>query len=347
MDKNKKRVVHIVSLGVLLTIYVIMLSISTITINKENVSFFGVDRQVFIPILFKPKLPIKGVEVYSPRFDIWGQYYNGDILKYTTHMVDIIPEPLTLPDWTKADGVFQNDDLRYGGFHGSPYWMNGGQPTCKLPLPEFWELWVSFVIEGIERYDLNYISVWTEPDSPNTGSAYYYGCLGWNHENGVEYAEFYNYVYSQVKPRFPDVQILAGEISTPDWDFFQGFLDTVDIYDGVAFHGYMSCSDFNYGGFDRRIEQLTVRTGGKPLWLSEVSVITSTNEDSFCYENSPEVEQMQVDLYKIVERDARLSGFNWFTLEDSGWRYSGMMRRSRCKPVCCYYNEMIECDAFP
>jgi len=353
MQKGRRYLLLIIIFSFLILLF----SITTIIINKDGVRFVLPSvselHTIYIPVLLKSdqqspyeKKPIRGVEVYSRPFSEYAENYNGLILKYTIHFTDIIPEPLTQPNWTKPDGIFQNDDRRYGGFQGSPSWMNGNQPTCKLPLPEFWNLWAAIAKEAVSRYDLDYMSVWVEPDVYYIGAEYYFGCIGSDYASGVEYAEFYNFVYSAIKSEYPDLQILAGELADPSQAFFLGFLDTVHEFDGISFHGYTYCSEYSYFDISNKIESIKSLTQDKPVWLSETSVITSLNENSICYENSPAVEQLQVEHYKIVEQDNRLDGFLWFTLNDSGWRYSSMMRRDRLKPVGCYYNQMNECADF-
>lgn len=287
---------------------------------------------VYLPILISnPYHPIFGTAVINKSWDDWGQYYKGDILKVPIDVFRVKPSPAVAANFSIQDEWLKNRDIRYLIIKTAPEWMNGGQPVCKLPVPEYWDEWVAVALEAIARYDVDYVSIWNEPDTTFAGLSEHFGCLGEDYESGVMYAEFFNFIYEAIKREYHQVNILAGELMNVNTPFARGMLETVIAAEGLAFHHYAWCNLPSSLSADIELADSLTEL---PLWLSETSLI--------CAYNDAIVEFQQLNYYMEVRNRPELDGAIWFTLNDTGWLYSGMLQGERLKLVGCAYTNMCE-----
>lgn len=287
---------------------------------------------VYLPVMISNQhQPIFGVTVINKSWDDWGQYYKGDILKAPIDVFRVKPSPAVAANFSAQDVWFKNSDARYLIIKTAPGWMNGGQPVCKLPLPAYWSSWVAVANEAIARFDADYVSIWNEPDTSFAGLPEHFGCIGEDYANGAEYAEFFNFTYAAIKKEHPEVTILAGELMNVNTPFARGMLETVIATEGLAFHHYAWCNLPSSLSADIELADSLTEL---PLWLSETSLI--------CAYNDAIVEFQQLNYYTEVRNRPELEGAIWFTLNDTGWLYSGMLQGERLKLVGCAYTNMCE-----
>lgn len=278
----------------------------------------------YLPITVNKITPLVGVNVIHQTFADFGEFYRGDVLKTNVNIAKVLTYPNNI-NLEFQTNLLQNDDMRFIVFLNSPSWMNGGQAVCKLPLEEYYDLWLEVVFKSIRELKPQYISLWNEPDTSYEGLAEHFGCLGEDYESGVEYAKFYNYMYKRIKTEFPQVKILAGELMYGKTDFLIGFLEQVVEFDGLAYHHYLYCNIENKYEPKLELQELT----DKPLYLTETSLLCS-------YTNIL-IEIQQSNYFDEIIKDYELEMVLWFTLNDSGWRYSSMFLKNTPKLVWYSY----------
>jgi hypothetical protein len=231
---------------------------------------------------------------------------------------------------------------------------------------------------SVPPYNVKYWEIGNEPDVgpawvPPTSI---FGC--WGEENdpyygGGYYAEMLKKVYPAIKAIDPQAKVLNGGLlmycdptHPPPTNnclatkFFEGILRNQggQYFDIVSFHGYPYYSygqivdeshprwsfrgGFVLGKANYLREVMASYNVNKPLFLTEVS-LTCPNNSTGCQPPSADFYEAQADYVIWLYVRSFVAGIDkviWFTIEDPGWGYSGLIDKSGQKPVYNAYQFM-------
>lgn len=322
---NKKgRVALLIGLGIL----IFMLSITNIIESNDRALLSAAEHRIHLPLLLKNyQKPFEfGIEIEDPPLQNIDQYFLGQMQAVSLQWALIEPLP-DYYDWSSVDEILFAGAALYFKVKGSPLWANGTESRCVLPSVEYWSGYVRLIRAAIERYGAEHVivgfDVWNEPDTDYAltgGIDLYLGCLGLDYAAGATYAEFYNYVYSEIKPDYPALRIAAGALLNAEHEFFDGMIDNLGAADLISFHVYEweSASAYRYHVL---IDHIRARTDLR-LGLSETAVI--------CINTSLICEQAQVEFFNFLIEQVEqgvIEFFIWYTLgcRVHQWRNSDMI----------------------
>lgn len=283
------------------------------------------DHSFFLPMIYKQeKYPLWGVELEGTFLKQFNLYPGGEFIKFSTHW-----NPHNL-----QAGINEISD-KVNGFGGEVL-LNVKGYYCEPPEYSQWQSYVYFSATVIALVHPFAFEVWNEPDT-DVGAmgadGSFFGCWGSSYASGQHYAEFYNFVYSQLKPRFPNTVFLAGALSNKA-DFFDGMMAGLVDTDGISFHCHVPSK---LVGCDWIITYYSQRTSHS-LYLTESSVICNdfcNPDDLYCWV-IPCInhDQRQVTQFDILKTDGRIELATWY---QESWMNARML-----EPVFLDYVDWIE-----
>ena len=272
---------------------------SQTTIRVEAVT----EHKFFVPIVYM-HIPAKvGVVSESPLSKVIRWHNPSTSIKVTVRGSDVVKRDGY--DWSKPDNLMSGYRVDWITVNNSPEWMAQDGLICKLPLARHWWRYAEFVQLVIDRYHPKYIELWNEPDIAYADMpfehVYFYGCIG----DGQEYAQFADYIYSNVS----GAEIIIGSVASPYTAFIIDMINADPDYDGLSFHCYNRFYEKLVGNCVAEYDHTTQYTN-KPVYLSETAVLYKTGSES-------DYEQAQIEHYnQLLELP---TVWYWYTLCGNGW----------------------------
>ena len=167
------------------------------------------------------------------------------------------------------------------------------------PLPEFYGACAEFIRAGIERYKPKAIAFCNEPDVDkdlvSDAIQYWFGAWVINGDYygaGRRYGEAFNYIYSKLKPLYPNTLFIAGELigERTSLEFLSGMLSVNLKADYISYHKYIhNKTQFNaLFDFANEIKKLT----SIPLIITETNIVSDIGGDIH--------EQLKADYVKHI-----------------------------------------------
>lgn len=133
--------------------------------------------------------------------------------------------------------------------------------------------YINSVLDSNENIDK--VEVWNEFNRPfrNTSTC----------QSGTCYAELVKAVYVGVKPRHPDVAIVAGNTASTPLPWFEDFINAGGLRssDAISTHGYANDTDSirrDISGLDRLIKKNN-NGRSKPIIVSEIGISNTTSKN--------------------------------------------------------------------
>jgi uncharacterized protein YgiM (DUF1202 family) len=164
--------------------------------------------------------------------------------------------------------------------------------------------------------------VWNEQDAPIGARA----SIPMSAEN---YAYMLTQVSDAIRAADPNALIITGGFAAGPGDgaiyAYQmlGFLPSIDIIDGIAFHPYGRAVEFNspyrvYGNIDVSIQSYSRLLPDKPLWITEWGVLDRPSDPA------PEIAEYAISMLNYVdesygERVAAMLWYAWADGMDNGY----------------------------
>ncbi len=169
--------------------------------------------------------------------------------------------------------------------------MYGGQ--CKAPTYEELDSYAVFISEAVNRYGLNYIEVWNEPDALG-GLASLYGCFG----DINKLIFLINKVQSKTDTQVGSSFMLDNEKAMQDLERVSKYVDWVGIHHyGMWFKKIIEPYP---GSLEAKLER--VIAFNKPVWLTELNLRSPRDECGQDYEiNALKYVQEAIDLLKTKD----------------------------------------------
>lgn len=245
----------------------------------------------------------------------------------------VVYHALRWHDIESVRGVYDWQSLPFAGYKlildikTSPAWaIDPGRKICSAPKPEYYPDLARFILAAIEQYHPVAVSLWNEPDVPESLAPYseFYGCI----DNPVDYSDMTMAVYDALTGRVP---LVAGEFALDNIpsDYAADFISrTAGHFDILSFHSYSWTPDT--GRVSDRITWLRQYYSG-PLWLSETSMLCEVN----C---GDEFEQQQDEYLRAVYA-LPLDFMLWYTGWCNTWRNSDTTKLvdGVCQPKSVWY----------
>ena len=256
------------------------------------------NRQYQIPIKWRDVETVRGIydwSLYDPDFEaLAGQKVTAGIK--------------VVPEWARL----------WKGYVASP-----PKPLC------FYDL-ANFVIKVIERYHVDAVELFNEPDVDLISTipyAEYFGawCISsdW-YMGGTRYGQCLNAIYPVIHAAYPNVRIIAGALIggiPSSIEFLQGAINTGLRCDAISFHKYIGLG----GNFNSAFEfgKLVKQKINKPQVLSETGITSSID--------SLELQQAQAGYLKYLKQNYRtstVSVIQWYSLANNGWMNTDLVRNN-------------------
>ena len=255
-------------------------------------------RQYQIAVKWRDAETVKGVydwSIYDPDFEaLSGQRVTAGIK--------------VVPEWARS----------WKGYVASP-----PKPLC------FYDL-ANFVIKVIERYHVEAVELFNEPDVDLNSTiqfAEYFGawCISsdW-YMGGTRYGQCLNAIYPVIKSAYPNVRIIAGALIggiPSSLEFLQGAINTGLRCDAISFHKYISMnSNFN-SAFEFGV--LVSKKIDKPQILSETSIVSTVDSIKLQQRQSEYLEYLKCDY-----QYSTISAIQWYSLANNGWMNTDLIRNN-------------------
>lgn len=210
-----------------------------------------------------------------------------------------------VPEWARL----------WPGYVGSP------------PIAHYYPELAKFIIALIERYRVNAVELFNEPDTDRDAAKWaeeYFGawCIDNDfYRGGRLYGQCLETVYAMVHEVYPGVRIIAGALigaEPSSLQFLDGALEGGLQCDAVSYHKYISIGgDFNAAfRFGLAVAQRTP----KSQVLSETSVTAK--------DGSPELRRAQAEYLTYLRENYQNSCIDvmqWYTLAGNGWMNSDLI----------------------
>jgi uncharacterized membrane protein len=142
--------------------------------------------------------------------------------------------------------------------------------------------------------------------------------------SGTCYAAIAKGVYEYVKPRHPDVQIIAGAVAGFDRDWWEEYFAAggVDYADAFSFHPY-NVATYRYNELANSLTTMIKAENnnvGKPIYLSEVGWSITDATTGNAAKVSTEKQQADRMIYAFVAPQAspEIAGVNWYNAINYG-----------------------------
>ena len=256
------------------------------------------NRQYQIPIKWRDVEETKGIcnwSLYDPDFEaLAGQRVTAGIK--------------VVPEWARL----------WAGYVAAP-----PKPLC------FYDL-ANFIIKVIERYNVDAVELFNEPDVDLVSTvpyAEYFGawCISsdW-YMGGARYGQCLNTIYPVIHAAHPNVRIIAGSLIggiPSSLEFLQGAINTGLKCDAISVHKYISIG----GNFNSAFEfgKLVKQKINKPQVLSETSITSLTD--------SVELQQRQAEYLGYLMNNlssSTIGVIQWYSLANNMWMNTDLVRRS-------------------
>ncbi len=201
--------------------------------------------------------------------------------------------------------------------HGAPAWMMhplGGLTDAAIPV---WAAWAA----NMERLTgADYIVPWNEPDTDYCGAAEFFGCWG------EARAPAYGALVRAVAKACPGCKLVTGFMLHKNSEAFLAQLGAMPVY-AAGFHDYAGYWDGMPGiprhDLDRKVILMTIYLPGARLWLTEMNLITATDDPP---SDLARFEELQTEYIAWVLGEAPhyaievVLGYTWYT----GWRNASL-----------------------
>lgn len=198
--------------------------------------------------------------------------------------------------------------------------------VASPPAQQYYPNLANFIIKLIDRYHIDAVELFNEPDVDlitNAQYAEYFGawCLSrdW-YDGGLLYGACLNSIYNVIHDVYPSVRIIAGALIGSDSSllFLQGAIDNKLKCDAISFHKYiMMGGDFNSAfNFGLEIQKKIP----KPQILSETSVLANVD--------SQKLQQIQADYLKYLRNNNTIASIQWYTLANNNWMNSDLIKNN-------------------
>ena len=221
-------------------------------------------------------------------------------------------------------------------------WAEHSDTLASPPRREHWQDYADFCSMLIDRYCLEGVEIWNEPDGPlYPGEELERFLGGWGADGGAAYGEFAQYVAVALADK--DCRVLVGAFGWAlDSDFVTDFAGTfVSPPDNCAlsYHSY-SYDWWQMQDWDK-LERISTMLSGLydlPQIVTETSLLHASNvsEDPGFL-----AAQREYLRYIVVNRPDAVIKIVWYSLADNGWRSSDLVYREP-KPVYKLWRDLLD-----